>query len=74
MAATGQSAVWAVARNPSGRAVIRSVWLIQQTVLSGTSVNRAESAASMVSSVRPYSETDAGCTRPPKRWAMSWDP
>ena len=74
MAAMGQSGVWAVTVNPEGAAVIRSVWLIQQVVSFGTSVNKGESPRSMYRTVPPYSEVMAGATCPPRTWAMSWAP
>jgi hypothetical protein len=73
MAATGASALVAVATKPGGTSVIASPWLIQTSDEVGQSTQRGDGPVN-VSFVRPYSPFSVLETVPPSCSAMSWAP
>ena len=73
MAAQGQQSVTASVEKPGGVRLMKSRWLIQQTLLAGRP--RKSGCALTVSSVFPYSPAwAAGLTSPPAIQARSWSP
>ena len=73
MAAQGHFSVRAVTRKPSGTRLMKSVWLIQQTLSAGTSLKSALSP--VFRRVLPYSPAlSAAETSPPAIYAASCAP
>ncbi len=71
--AYGLESVWAVARNPSGNAVMESPWLIHTGWVRSSPVNRPSSSP-ITTVAGPYSRFGVGWTLPPSSLAMSWAP
>ena len=76
-AATGASAVKAVAVNPGGAWVMASKWLIHTVWSVGCWASRPEPTSASSATwriVRPYSPRPPRATSPPSCWATSWAP